>query len=934
MLISRSALSAMRIAFTLFALVLFSRGYAQFGGLQPVDTIAVDALLVADLDSDGDGDLLATTPHGMIRYRNLDGSGDLGAAEILLSIGMGDHVIAACADLDGDGDNDILFGRASDSSLYCMTNVDGLGNFAAPFLVAALPAPMLPPGSRSVHAADITGDGLPEAIAACAGSTNAFWCAGLGGTFGPLQTIPSLLGGPIGYMDVADLDGDVTLDLLLYDPQGEFVIASNTAGDGSIWDATVIAQTPLDVLRGPDLIDVDTDGDLDIGLHGSMVGTLRNGTAQGLPWPSFSLDVLCEQPEAGEGAYGHIGCGSSASVVHFTSDTIATTRWRHFDPTLNTLGPSLALPDVAPGERALLRDLDGDGLDDLFVISADQFGWYRCELPTSAPAYSITFPPLDTLCQFGGDYLLPYTAPPGGAWSGPWIIDDSFHAGSAWAGSYPIVYQVQDSSLCPVADGTTLHVIEMPIITASEPGPWNCPTGPVQFSAAPSNGLWFGPVDGFGLLDIDTRPFVGELVFVHVDATGASCASVGQVIEVWDIAPMTFLIDTAMCVNDAPQTLVLSGPSPGYVTLAGELDNVVYVQPNVATAQFDPSQGVGTYSIQALASGGDVCPDSIWTTITVFALPELSLTPFDTLCSSSGPYTLDHGSPAGGTWSGFGVFGDVFEVGTPQFGNYILSYAYTDTLGCTANASQVITAISRPSIFGPEDSTVYCTDSGPAGYSASPASGIWSAPLDPSSGILNPAGVQPIPFQGVAQYIYTDPTGGDCVSDPLAFFVLAAPVVTFEIPLDLLFTNSPPIILSGGLPLGGVYTIDGLPVTQFDPALEGPGVFDVYYTASVGPCSKSVADTLLVLLDNAVEEHASGAYRVWPNPATNDLFIMSDLPATGEFCIADVMGRVVLEHDVDRWPMHLDVSVLAPGHYSLLLGDGTIARVLPLVVRR
>ncbi|MBP6696913.1 MAG: VCBS repeat-containing protein, partial [Flavobacteriales bacterium] len=167
----------MRIAFSLFALFLFSRSYAQFGGLQPVDTIAIEALLVADLDSDGDGDLLATSPQGLIRYRNLDGSGDLGAAEILLSIGMGDHVNATCADLDADGDNDILFGRASDSTIYWMPNTDGLGNFGAPSMVAALPAPMLPPGSRSVHAADITGDGLPEAIAACAGSSNVFWCA-------------------------------------------------------------------------------------------------------------------------------------------------------------------------------------------------------------------------------------------------------------------------------------------------------------------------------------------------------------------------------------------------------------------------------------------------------------------------------------------------------------------------------------------------------------------------------------------------------------------------------------------------------------------------------------------------------------------------------------------------------------------------------------
>jgi hypothetical protein len=46
------------------------------------------------------------------------------------------------------------------------------------------------------------------------------------------------------------------------------------------------------------------------------------------------------------------------------------------------------------------------------------------------------------------------------------------------------------------------------------------------------------------------------------------------------------------------------------------------------------------------------------------------------------------------------------------------------------------------------------------------------------------------------------------------------------------------------------------------------------------------------------------------------------------------MGRVVLEHDVDRWPIHLDVSALAPGHYSLLLGDGTIANGCPVVVSR
>ncbi|MBK8338792.1 MAG: hypothetical protein IPK99_01675 [Flavobacteriales bacterium] len=693
------------------------------------------------------------------------------------------------------------------------------------------------------------------------------------------------------------------------------------------------SRRPRSILRAPDLIDVDADGDFDIGLHGDMIGTLRNGSAQGLPWPSFSIQVASEQPEAGGGAFGHLGCGPSASVVHFTSDTLPIARWRHFDPTLDALGPSLPLPGISPGESIALHDLDGDGLDDLFVISDQVFGWYRCELPATAPAYSITLPPLDTLCQFGGSYQLPYAAPTGGSWSGPWTTDSTFQAGSAWAGTYTLTYQVQDSASCPIADSDTIHVIEGPTVTASEPGPWNCPPGPVQFNATPANGLWFGPVNSFGLLDITARPFVGEVVFVHVDASGASCASVGQVIDVWDIAPMTFLIDTAMCVNDDPQTLVLSGPSPGYVTIAGELTDILYVQPNVATAQFDPSQGAGTYTVQAIASGGNVCPDSIWTTITVHPLPELSLTPFDTLCSSSGPYTLDQGAPAGGAWSGFGVFGDVFEVGTPQFGNYVLNYSFTDLLGCTAIGSQVITVISKPSIFGPEDSTVYCTDDGPAYYFAIPANGTWAAPLDPSSGMLNPAGVSPLPFAGAAQYTYTDPTGGTCVSDPLAFTVLVAPVVTFALPQDLLFTNSPPLVLSGGLPLGGVYSIDGLPVTQFDPALEGPGVYEVWYTASNGPCAKGVTDTLFVVLDNGLEEYRKDALQVWPNPAASDLLVMSELPAAGRLRLTDAVGRIVLDRNVDRWPMRLDVSALGSGHYALLSYGGSSTHVLPVVVQ-
>ncbi|MBK8338793.1 MAG: VCBS repeat-containing protein [Flavobacteriales bacterium] len=125
---------------------MIQNGHAQFGVFQVVDTIGVQTLLAADLDSDADADVLVITAQGILLYRNLNGLGDLGAAEVLLAIVPPDHVHVACADLDGDRDNDLLFGRASDSTLYWMPNTDGLGNFGTPLLVAALPAPMMSPG--------------------------------------------------------------------------------------------------------------------------------------------------------------------------------------------------------------------------------------------------------------------------------------------------------------------------------------------------------------------------------------------------------------------------------------------------------------------------------------------------------------------------------------------------------------------------------------------------------------------------------------------------------------------------------------------------------------------------------------------------------------------------------------------------------------------
>lgn len=64
------------------------------------------------------------------------------------------------------------------------------------------------------------------------------------------------------------------------------------------------------------------------------------------------------------------------------------------------------------------------------------------------------------------------------------------------------------------------------------------------------------------------------------------------------------------------------------------------------------------------------------------------------------------GSPTGGTWSGPGVSGSTFYSSSLAVGNYTVNYSYTNSSGCTASASAVITVKAVPNItsmWGPEE---------------------------------------------------------------------------------------------------------------------------------------------------------------------------------------------------------------------------------------
>ena len=100
---------------------------------------------------------------------------------------------------------------------------------------------------------------------------------------------------------------------------------------------------------------------------------------------------------------------------------------------------------------------------------------------------------------------------------------------------------------------------------------------------------------------------------------------------------------------------------------------------------------------------------------------------------------------------------------------------------------------------------------------------------------------------GVYTYYLTQ-TQNDCISgtDTTVLTINALPEVTFA-EIDSLCADAAPVTLSGGLPEGGTYSGTGVTEGIFDPAVTGPGTFDITYLyVDSNGCQNQAAQTITV----------------------------------------------------------------------------------------
>lgn len=897
---------------------------AQFGSPTVLHPFGGSLKLKAvDMDADGDLDLIGVfNGHHFKWFQNLDGNGTMASAVQVLSISE-ECAAFHVADLNGDGAPDIVAIADDEAGVVVHFN-DGAVGFEQPALIlstAEEPA--------ALTCADLNGDGFLDIVVTLDSPAGPGfgWFPGNGPGFDGMEDQLGLYIGPTSnYIAVGDFDLVGGLDVLLNAGGDQFMIARNSLGDASafsVGDLPIPNGLPDSPYRFPQIVDVDGDGDLDLAeSRGPALHWLRNDLDEGGVL-SFTERSIEPWTTSGNGVFGPALCGTGASVVFVPSNPGLPVRWNSFLPVLGGFTFSNDLPALPRGQILLLADLNGDGRDDLLMSTNDGLVWFPNMLQPTTTVLEL--PLLDTLCVAGTPVALPEGLPEGGRWFGAQVSNGLlFRANIGFTVDHPLVHAAYEPDGCPLAEATTIRLINGPIITTPVPPVICSADRPIQMLSEPVSTEWFG-LDGSSILD----PALfngGYVVCEYTDATGTMCSDVEGPILRWNSLPAVLAPAGPFCSGDGIQTLVATEAPPFNTSWSGD---IVSATGNEAT--FDPSIGAGEYEVIFTASpfAQAQCANSDTIRIVVGATPRIEFAPMATYCAASDPIPLNGVSPVGGTWSGPGVSNGLLDPTIVGAGLHLLNYFAVSGDGCSAQASTTIQLATEAAVTTSADDELLCDGDAPVQFSAVPPGGIWSMPVT-DAGILDPGSLMPGTY--AIGYVFTDPRGCQLSNAGLTV-VRGAPTSVSISPIDDLCADTPPFELTGS-PSGtwsGAATGDGSSVT-IDPALLGPGTWSITLdVASEGECPGSATMEFVVDICSGMEEFEAAPMALFPNPFMNSTMLRFEGHGTTMIEVSDATGRRVVQHVLPAdgpATMELDFRDEAPGTYFVsVTTGGTVQRL-------
>ncbi len=243
----------------------------------PFEGVYYSSIAFADVDGDGDQDVLITGlgPGRIARLYTNDGSGSYTLVSGTPFEGVQESSIAF-ADVDGDGDQDVLITglNSTDQHIARLYTNDGSGGYTL-----ASGTPFEGVQRSSIAFADVDGDGDQDVL--ITGSNSSFLKIALlytndGSGSYTLLSGTSFEGVSYSSIAFADVDGDGDQDVLITGSNSSYLyIALLYTNDGG-GSYTLLSGTPFEgVIGSIAFADVDSDGDQDVLITGSKNSQLR-----------------------------------------------------------------------------------------------------------------------------------------------------------------------------------------------------------------------------------------------------------------------------------------------------------------------------------------------------------------------------------------------------------------------------------------------------------------------------------------------------------------------------------------------------------------------------------------------------------------------------------------------------------------------------------
>ncbi len=417
------------------------------------------------------------------------------------------------------------------------------------------------------------------------------------------------------------------------------------------------------------------------------------------------------------------------------------------------------------------------------------------------------------------------------------------------AGSYTVraeTYHSLDQNSSNDGFNKPVDVWGNPTVThaAITPGTYCLNNEPITLTGGNPAG---GSYSGMGVIGNQFDPSIAgaginSITYTYVEPVHGCSNTQNLSITVLDLPEISLSAFDPSCDNATPITLTHGTPTDGTYSGIGVTEGIFY--PAVV--------GAGSYTISYSLTDGNGCTNTVSQDMVVNAKPEVTLADIPSVCISVAPYALTGGNPEGGTYSGTGVSGGMFNPANAGVGTHTITYTYTNAEGCTDFATKQITVNPLPIITFNDLGTI-CIDSSPLELSgATPLNGTYSG-IGVADGFFTPS----VPGVGNKSIIYTYTDANGCTNSGNAnITVVDLPVVEFD-PLESICLNAEPILISGGTPSGGIYTGPGVSEGYFNPADAGAGTHPIVYTYTDGnSCVNSATSNIEVFAPTSVTSPA------------------------------------------------------------------------------